>query len=71
MSQEKIKMECDSLYKTINDVQERLKVVQSFCNHPNTFEGKYAWRIGVAMDAAICEDCGALVKIIDQQTNGR
>ena len=59
---EKIKTECELMYKQIEDAQNRLKEIRALCKHENTFKGDWSWRVGSSMPATICDDCGSLVK---------
>jgi len=62
MIQEEIKSECVKMFSQIEESKKRLNELQSICKHPNTFEGKYSWRVGCIDDAIICSDCKKLVK---------
>ncbi len=61
MEQEEIKRECNRMYLMIEVANERLSKLRSECTHPNTFKGNYSWRVGSAMPANICSDCGSVV----------
>lgn len=61
MTQEEIKSICETQYAQIQDAEFVLKRMRELCEHPNTFEGKYSWRVGNIDDATICSDCGKVV----------
>lgn len=63
MTQEQIKAECEFIYKKIKEAEDRLREIRLMCNHPNTFKGKYSYRVGAINDATICSDCGVAIKI--------
>jgi hypothetical protein len=65
MNQEHIKRECELIYQTIKNSNDRLTEIRKNCKHPNQFNGIYSWRPGAMDDAIICSDCGELIKIID------
>ncbi len=64
MTQEEINQKCDAIIAEIKFQQGNLKIIRDYCEHPNTFEGKYSYRIGQVSDAIICSDCGELIKMI-------
>lgn len=64
MTQEQIKKACEYNYKMIKDANENLEAIRNMCQHPNTHEGLWSWRLGCIDPGIICSDCGTLVKII-------
>lgn len=64
MSQEHIKRECELIYQTIKNSNNRLDEIRKICQHPNTFEGTYSWRPGSYMESIICSDCGKQIQIL-------
>lgn len=64
MTQKEIKENCDKAYADIQTAKNMLKEMRKICLHPNTFYGKYSYRIGALNDATICSDCGDVIKII-------
>ena len=62
MTNEEIKSECESHYKSIELSQERLKELREICRHEETFVGNYSWRVGSIMQGTICSFCGKLIK---------
>lgn len=63
MSKE-IKNECETLLEQIRRANERIEELRSICEHENTFEGHYSWRIGNMQMAEICSDCKKFIKYI-------
>lgn len=63
MTNEEIKADCELQYKVISDAQLRLKQLRAECNHEETFEGNYSWRVGSIEPATICSFCGECIKI--------
>lgn len=63
MKPEEIKTECELQYAAIKMAEERLKELRVICNHENTFEGNYSWRIGSILPATICSYCGTCLKM--------
>ncbi len=59
-----IKKECELMYLKIKSAEARLKELRAMCNHKNTFEGEYSYRVGATQLAEICSDCGQLIKYI-------
>ncbi len=64
MTNEEIKVDCDTQYKAIKKAEERLAEIRVICPHDNTFLGSYSYRVGSIFPALICENCGALIKIV-------
>lgn len=62
--QDQIRWECELQYKNIEFAQKRLEEIRKECKHPNTYQGKYSWRVGAIQDGIICSDCGHLVSFI-------
>lgn len=65
MTNEQIKNEVDQMYAQIKDAQERLYKLRNLCNHEETAEGAYSYRVGVIQTAEICKNCGEVVRIKD------
>lgn len=63
MKQSEIKTECEFAYSQIEMLNERLTRLRSICNHPNTFEGTYSWRVGVMEPVWLCSDCNEVVSM--------
>jgi hypothetical protein len=61
---EEIKKECEAIYESIRVGNERLKELRLMCKHENIIETNYSYRIGSYLPAIVCEDCGALIKLI-------
>ena len=62
MTSQKIKEECTLMYEQIRNAETRLSELRKICQHQNTKEGNYSWRIGSVLPAVICSDCGELIK---------
>ncbi len=62
MTQEEIKCRHIDACMQIKASNEVINQLQKDCQHPNTFEGTYSYRVGATMHAVICFDCGAVVK---------
>lgn len=65
MTSEEIKSECDLMYKQISDANIKLQDLRNICNHTNTFESNWSWRVGSSSPAIICSDCGQLIKYVN------
>lgn len=62
-TKEQIKIDCEFAYQAIEAANKRLKELRSLCNHEETFEGNYSWRVGSIYPATICSHCGELIKL--------
>lgn len=62
MTQEEIKLTCEMQYDAIRHAEKVLADIRSACDHPNTFEGLYSYRLGSISPAIICSDCGTLIR---------
>jgi hypothetical protein len=63
MNNQQIKQECEALYKTIQESEDKLREIRKVCKHEKTFEGEYSYRPGASLPALICEFCGECVKL--------
>ncbi len=64
MTQEEIKRKSHAAIAEIQSQQNILIALRDYCEHPNTFEGKYSYSVGQVSDAIICSDCGELIKTV-------
>lgn len=69
MTQENIRKECELIYQTIKNSNDRLDEIRKICTHVSTFNGHYSWRPGTIEDAIICSDCNVLIEIINNYPN--
>lgn len=60
---EQIKKECETMYEIINTAHKRLEELRKICQHQNTFQGNYSYRVGSITPATICSDCGHVIKM--------
>ena len=61
-SSEEIKTECERQYANIKSAEARIKKLREICQHINTHEGLYSWRVGAIDNAILCSDCGKVLK---------
>lgn len=62
MDTSEIKKECNICYEQIKVANERLKELRDICQHENTEQGLYSWRVGCINKCEICSDCGEVIK---------
>lgn len=65
MTQEEIKTGCEYLRSEIEIAKARIRQLQEWCSHENTFEGNWSYRIGNISPAIMCSDCGSFIKYKD------
>ena len=58
----KIKERVEDLYKIIDDSKKELEELRSACDHPESEEVNYMWRIGSITKAYCCKVCREIVK---------
>ena len=64
MTQEEIKLNVQAQYAAMRTAEQTLKELRLLCQHPNTENGLYSWRVGSINPAIICSDCGTCIKVL-------
>jgi RecB family exonuclease len=59
-----IKKECELMYSQIKKAENRLKELREICEHEDTDNGSYSYRIGVVQQAEICNSCGIVIRVL-------
>lgn len=61
MTSEEVKHETELCYSQIESAKKRLEELKEICDHKDTYEGYYSYRIGVCKPAIICCYCNKLI----------
>lgn len=69
MSNKEIKSECELIYKSIETSRDRLIELRKLCNHENTLETNYSYRVASSLPAIVCTDCGELIEYLGLEFN--
>lgn len=67
MTNIEIKDEVKSLYKIINESQQRLRNLREMCQHEETEIKNFQYSIGSINKSKICSFCGTVMTVIDFQ----
>lgn len=51
--------------EAIKTAEKEIKALRKACKHIKTFEGIWSWRPGAMNPAEICNECGSLIKFLD------
>lgn len=62
MDYNKIKEEVEECYNLINESTIKLEKIRDICDHPETKEVDYEWRIGSFIKAHVCVYCEKFIR---------